>query len=61
MTGKYQRKDGTIFDVIYSHKDGLQRANEGKIGHNRLFVPVTEEELKAELDRKEIEKIDGTK
>lgn len=57
MVGKYQRKDGTVFDVIYGHKNSLQRANMAMVGKNRLFVPVTEAELQKELENKEITKV----
>jgi hypothetical protein len=56
MIGKYQRKDGTKFDVIYSAKEGYQRCDEKKFGY-RLFAPITEEVLNKELESKEIKKL----
>ncbi len=55
--GKYERKDGTRFDVIYAQKEGLQSANESNGLKNRLFSPITVDELEKELKDKLITKI----
>ena len=56
MKGKYERKDGTRFDVIQGKK-GLDRADEKGLGKYRMFEPVTEVQLKKELTAKEITRI----
>ena len=57
MIGKYERTDGTRFDVIYGRNGSYQRGDEKSIGKNRLFVPVTKEEIQKELKDKLITKI----
>lgn len=56
MTGRYKRKDGTEFDVIQGKK-GLEAGNVSTIGRNRLFFPVTKQDLEADLTLNLIEKI----
>lgn len=56
MIGKYERKDGTRFDVIPMPRGGLQRANEKQYGY-RPFYPVTKEELEEEISKGLIAKI----
>lgn len=46
MIGKYERKDG------------LQRAKESNGLKNRLFSPVTKEELEKEIKKGDIKKIE---
>lgn len=58
MIGKYERKDGTRFDVIPLHRNGLQRAKESNGLKNRLFSPVTKEELEKEIKKGDIKKIE---
>jgi hypothetical protein len=55
--GQYQHSDETIFDVIYLHREGLQRAKVGDGLKNRLFTPVTVDELEQEIKDKLITKI----
>lgn len=57
MIGKYERKDGTRFDVIPMPRSGLQRADEKQYGY-RPFYPVTEEELEQEIKKGDIKKIE---
>lgn len=56
MIGKYERKDGTRFDVIYAPKDGLQMLTEKPFG-NRTPFPVTVEELEKQIKDGTITKI----
>lgn len=58
MIGKYERKDGTRFDVIPLHRNSFQRADESSGLKNRLFSPVTQEELEHEIKNKDIKKIE---
>jgi hypothetical protein len=55
--GKYQRLDGSKFDVIFAQKEGLQIAEESNGLKNRLFIPITAEELETKLKDKLIIKI----
>lgn len=55
--GKYQRLDGSKFDVIFAPKEGLQIAEESNGLRNRLFTPITVEELETKLKDKLITKI----
>lgn len=57
MIGKYERKDGTRFDVIPMHRSGIQRADEKNYGY-RPFFPVTEEQLEQEIKKGDIKKIE---
>jgi len=57
MTGKYERQDGTRFDVIPMPRSGLQRADEKQYGY-RPFYPVTEEQLEQEIKKGDIKKIE---
>lgn len=56
MTGKYERIDGTRFDVIYAPKEGYQMLTEKPFG-NRTPFPVTVEELTKLIDKKLITKL----
>lgn len=56
MTGKYERIDGTRFDVIYAPKEGYQMLTEKPFG-NRTPFPVTVEQLEKELKDNLITKI----
>jgi hypothetical protein len=57
MIGKYERSDGTRFDVIHGRNGTYQRGDEKSIGKNRLFVPVIKAEIEQELKDKLITKI----
>jgi len=54
--GKYERKDGTKFDVIYAQKEGLQSLEESNGLKNRLPTPITVDELEKKLKDKLITK-----
>jgi hypothetical protein len=54
--GKYERLDGTRFDVIYAQKEGLQMLTEKHFG-NRTPFPVTVDELEKDLKEGKIKKL----
>lgn len=56
LIGKYEKKDGTRFDVRIEKKI-LERANEKDFG-NRPYFPVTEEEPRQEIKNGYIKKIE---
>ncbi len=55
--GKYERKDGTKFDVIYAQKEGLQSMEESNGLKNRLPTPIGVDKLEKELKDKLIIKL----
>ncbi len=56
MTGKYERLDGTRFDIIYAQKEGYQLLNEKQFG-NRTPFQITVEEIEKQLKEKQIIKL----
>jgi len=55
--GKYQRLDGSKFDVIFASKEGLQSLEESNGLKNRLPTPITVDKLEKELKDKLIVKL----